>query len=223
MKTQININYVKTDPDISASQKKTLNKVIRKHASIAGKILKIPFVTITIYPKGDWTIPETSENGYTPSGDWIQLYIDIENKKNNLKHIIDRYIPATIYHEMNHAARWKSSGFGNNLLEVIVSEGLASAFEKDQWKLFVAPWTQLDKKEISDFLKIINKRNRKKDSIYDHNEWFFGKGRLPRWIGYKIGTYIVESARKNFPNVSWDKLTRMRAKEVIDKSGIKIH
>lgn len=222
MNTKVNINYIKTDFDISVNQKNVLNKIIRKHALVAGRILKIPFVTITVYPKGDWAIPETSENGYTPSSDWIQIYIDIKNKKNTFQRIVDKYIPATIYHEMNHVARWRSSGFGNNLLEVIVSEGLASVFEKEQWQLFTAPWAQSDKKEIPSFLKIIKERDRKKDFTYNHNEWFFGKGRLPRWIGYKLGAYIIESTRKNFPKLSWYELTKMKADEIINKSGIKI-
>jgi uncharacterized protein YjaZ len=222
MKTKIYINHIKTRPDISVNQKKTLDKVIRKHSLIAGKILKIPFVTITVYPKSDWTIPETGENGYTPSEDWIQLYINIKKKK-NLTKIINEHVPATIYHEMNHAARWRSSNFGNNLLEVIVSEGLASVFEKEQWKSFVPPWTKLNKREISNFLKIINERNKNKDSTFNHAEWFFGQGELPRWIGYKLGVHIVESTRKNYPEISWEKLTRMKAKEIINKSKIKIN
>ncbi len=222
METQININYVKTDPDISFKQKNLLDKIIRKHALIAGRVLNIPFVTITVYPKSNWAMPERGEDGYASSGDWIQIYIDPKNKNNSFEFIINNLIPGTIYHEMNHVARWRSVGFGKILPEVVVTEGLASVFEKEQWKKIIPPWAQWNKREISDFLETIKKRNKKNDLTYNHSEWFFGRGKLPRWIGYKLGVYIVESMRKNFSKVTWRELTKMKADEIIKKSGVKI-
>ena len=222
MNTQVNINYVKTNPDLSNHQKSELDKIIRKHALIAGRILDIPYVTITIYPKSDRTIPETGEGGYAPSGDWLQIFIDLKNKNYNPKFIINNLTPGTVYHEMNHIARWRTVGYGKTLLEAIVTEGLASAFEKDQWKKFTAPWTRSNKAEISNFLKIMKNRDKKKDSEYNHAEWFFGKGKLPRWIGYKLGAHIIESMRGNFPKLSWRQLMAMKASEIIKKSEVKI-
>ncbi|MDD5145446.1 MAG: class IV adenylate cyclase [Candidatus Pacebacteria bacterium] len=217
--TKLFINYVKSGFDIPKEEKDLLNKTIKKHALAAGRLLNIPYVTITVYPKPSWAMPETGEGGYTPSGDWIQIYIDPKNKKCGLKNIIEKYLPANIYHEMNHIARWRSIGYGNTLLETIVSEGIASVFEKEQWKAFVAPWAKFNEKEISDFLKIIRKRDEGKGGSYNHAEWFYGKGILPKWIGYKLGVYIVESFRNNFPGTSWQELTEMKANEIIKKSG----
>jgi uncharacterized protein YjaZ len=222
MKTKININYIKVDSDISFRQRGKLGNIIKRHALIAGRILHIPFVTITIYPKSNWTIPETGENGYTPSGDWMQIYIDPKNKYHSFDFIANNIIPGTIYHEMNHVARWRAVGFGKSLIEAIISEGLASIFEREQWKRFTAPWANWEEKEIINFINIFRKRDRKKDTAYNHSEWFFGKGKLPRWIGYKLGAYIVESARKNYPKISWHKLTAMEASDIIEKSGVKM-
>jgi len=214
------INYIKTEFNISRERRIFLNKTIKKHVLIAGKIFNIPYITITIYPKPSWTIPETGESGYTFSEDWIRISINPKSQKFSLKNIIEKHIPATIYHEMNHVARWRSVGYGTNLLEVIISEGLACVFEKEQWA--ITPWAIHSKKEIVEFLKIITKRDKNKDNMYNHAEWFYGKGNLPRWIGYKIGTYIIESFRKNFLKISWKELTEMKAEDIIKMSGIKI-
>jgi uncharacterized protein YjaZ len=222
MSSEIFVNYVKTVPDISSEEKDLLDNTIKKHALAAGSLLDIPYVTITVYPKSSWVIPETGEGGYTPSADWIQIYIDLKSEKYNLKDIIEKHIPGTIYHEMNHVARWKSVGYGTNFLEAIVSEGLASVFEKEHWKTFIAPWTQIDEKEIEAFLKIFRKRDKNKDNNYNHAEWFYGKGELPRWIGYKVGTHIIEKIRRNFPAISWKKLVCMKADEIVKMSGIKL-
>jgi uncharacterized protein YjaZ len=220
MGQQININYVKTESNLSVNQKNLLEKTIKEHALIAGKILRLPFITITVYPKPSWTIPETGENGFTPSAEWIQIYIDPKNKLHRFDFIAQKIIPGTIYHEMSHAARWRTIGYGNSLLEAIISEGLASAFEKDQWSELTAPWLKWQEKEIKDYLKIFKKRKNKINSAYNHGEWFFVQGNLPKWIGYKIGAYIVESARNNFPKLSWYELNKMEAKLILKKSKI---
>jgi uncharacterized protein YjaZ len=100
-------------------------------------------------------------------------------------------------------------------LEAIISEGLASAFEKDRWSEFTAPWLKWQEKEIKNYLKIFKKKLNKINSTYSHEEWFSGKGKLPKWIGYKLGTYIVESARNNFPKLSWYELNKMKAELIL--------
>jgi len=220
---KIFINYVKSKTDISKEEKSLLNKTIKKHALVVGKLLGIPYLTITVYPDPLKVIPETGDGGYTITDEWICIYVDPKNKKFSFKDIAEKNLPGAIFHEMNHVARFRSVGYGDTLLEAIVSEGIASVFEKEQWKTIVPPWTKFDEKEIANLLKIIRKRDKKKDKGYIHAEWFFGRGgKLPRWMGYKVGTYIVELVRKNFPEISWQKLTKMKAGEVIKKSGIKI-
>jgi uncharacterized protein YjaZ len=222
MKPQININYVKTESNLSVSQKNMLEETIKKHASIAGRTLCLPFITITVYSKSSWTTSETGESGFTPSAEWIQIYIDPKNKLYRFDFIARKIIPGTIYHEINHAARWRTTGYGASLIEAVISEGLASAFEKDQWREFTAPWLKWREKEIKDYLKVLKGKQNEINSAYNHNEWFFGKGKLPKWIGYKLGTYIIESVRNNYPKLSWCELNKMKAELIIEKSGIEI-
>lgn len=219
---KIFINYVKSKFDISKKERILLSKTIRKYVLVVGNLLNIPYLTITVYQNPSEVIPETGYGGYAITGEWVCIYVDPKNKKFSFKDIVEKNLPGAIFHEMNHVARFRSVGYGDTLLEVIISEGIASVFEKEQWKPIIPPWTKFDEKEIANLLKIVRKRDKKKDRTYNHGEWFFGRGKLPRWSAYKIGTYIVELVRKNFPEISWQKLTAMRADEVIKKSGIKI-
>ncbi len=85
MNTKVYINYVKTNPDIHDKQKIILDKIMKKHALIAGKTLNVPQVTVTVYPKSGLATPETGESGYCPSEDWMQIYVDPKNKNYNFE------------------------------------------------------------------------------------------------------------------------------------------
>jgi uncharacterized protein YjaZ len=190
------------------------------HAGKAGNILKIPLVNITVYPNKNFVIPETGDGGYTPSKDWFHIYIDPQRKDFNK--IVKNVIPATIYHEMNHAARWKYTGYGTNLLEVIITEGLATVFAEEQWIKFKAPWADCSEAEINTLLNIVRKREKKNDITYSHGEWFYGTGKLPRWIGYKVGSYVIKSYRSKNKSIKWNQLIKMNANDIIRLSRINL-
>lgn len=180
------------------------------------------YINFTIYIKQISATAETGESGYAPSKDWIQIWIDPKNQKYGFKEVIEKHIPATVYHEMNHAARWGTVGYGDTLLQAIVTEGLACVFEKEQWKEFVAPWAAFDEEEIARLMKILQGRDEAKDGAYNHSEWFYGGGKLPRWIGYKLGAYIVGQFREKNSGLSWPEMVKLPAEGIIDKSGIRI-
>ena len=89
-----------------------------------------------------------------------------------MRRIIAKITPSTIYHEMNHIARNKHLGSKKDLLDAIISEGLATVFAEEQWPAFEAPWGQYNEKELKPFLKVL--RREKNNKSYSHDEWFFG-------------------------------------------------
>ena len=222
MDTKIYTQFVVTKERLSKSETELLKKVIKKYVSKAGSILKIPLVNVTIYPNSNFTIPETGEGGYAISRDWFHVYVDATKKGSELNGIIKEIIPGTIYHEMNHVARWQRIGFGSTLLEVIVTEGLATVFAKEQWKSGKDPWSNYSKKEITNLLDIFKQRKKNNDATYNHEEWFYGAGKLPRFLGYKIGSYIVKIFRKKCNTLSWEKIVKMKASEIIKLSGVNL-
>jgi uncharacterized protein YjaZ len=211
------ITKVGLPPDLG----KLLKKVILEHAKKAAKFLDIKFVNIVVYPNQKLSIPETGEGGYTPCEDWFRISIDPSRSRRGLVKIIKKIIPSTVYHEMNHAARWQSQGYGVSLPEAIISEGLAIVFAEEQWKEFEVPWGKYTKNEIKRLLKMVKERKSDNDKPYNHAEWFFGKGK-PRWLGYKVGAFIIRSLRKKRPEIEISELTKFDFKKIIDLSGLEL-
>lgn len=216
---RLNIIILESKKRLNERDSKRLKDVVGKHARKAGKLLGIDLLDITIHFSKN-VIPETGEAGYASGKDWIQITIDPTRKPKELKRIITDIIPATIYHEANHIAREKYVGESKNLLEAIVTEGLADAFSEECWPTFKAPWSVYRQKKIQLFLK--NLRSEKNSRKYSHGDWFFGTGKLPRWLGYKLGSYIVQSAKENNSNMTALKMTKMATNRIIKLSGIAI-
>ena len=219
MKTKVLLHFFETDEKMPKKKIALLKNTIKKHACAAGLILDIPLVNISIYCNSDFAIPETGESGRTLSKGQIQIFIDATEKKIKLDKIIKNIIPSTVYHEMNHVARWRSAGYGKTLDEALISEGLAVVFAQEQWKAFRAPWAKASEKEIRNFLKIFREAKGENHIAYDHDEWFFGTGRFPRWCGYKLGAHIARTARRNNRKLEWKDLMKKSADEIV-KSGL---
>lgn len=218
---KINIFIFKVRKDISEKNKKLLKKVVFEHATIAAKKLNIDLINIVVYPNRDLTIPKIGVGGYAPNDEWIRISIDPLRKEKNIERIIKTIVPLSIYHEMNHVARWSKPGYGNMLLDTIISEGLAIVFAEENWDLFKAPWGKYRKSEIQKYFKFLNKRDRSKDNGYNHAEWFFGKGK-PNWLGYKLGSFIIRVLKNKNPIINSLDLVHMDSKKIIKLSGLDI-
>lgn len=208
---------IKNPEKLSPSLQDTVTQQVKFHAQKSMDLLSIPKLTITIFPNHTLCIPETGEGGYTPSEHEMDIYIDPTKSKTDLIHIIENIIPSTIYHEAHHAARWINPGYGETLLEGIITEGLACIFAEEQFPLFIPAWMTYSKEEIIRLTEIALTYNFSHDS-YDHTEWFFGEGEK-FWLGYKVGTYIVREAKKQ-SGLTALTMAHMTAKEIFALSGI---
>ena len=218
---KINILFFEVKKDISDKNKKLIKKVVFKHAKVAMKKLDIDIINIVIYPNHHLVIPKIGLGGFAPNNEWIRLSIDPFREDRHIEDIINNIIPLSVYHEINHVARWIKPGYGNNLLEAIISEGLAIIFAEENWSLFQAPWGKYKKNEIERYMKILNNRDKNKDEDYNHMEWFFGKGKQ-KWMGYKLGAHIVRNVRKRHPKIDEKKLVHLDAKKIIKLSGLNL-
>lgn len=92
-------------------------------------------------------------------------------------------------HEMHHIGRQSTVGFGKSLAEAVVTEGLATSFEVEmgfQGNLHARKLTGTNR--VLTLQAFQKERNRKR---YDYDRWFFGKGNLPNWAGYRLGAELV--------------------------------
>lgn len=216
---KLNITILESEKDLGKQDSKRLQEVIREHAQRVCGLLGIKLLNVTVHLNQN-VIPETGEVGYAAGKDWIQITIDPAKNPKELHKIINDIIPATIYHEVNHIAREKYVGESKNLLEAIVAEGLADVFAEECWPKFKAPWSVYQQKNVRPFLKSL--KSDKNSKKYSHNDWFFGTGKKPRWLGYKLGSYIVQSSKEKNHDLTALKMTKITAKNIVRLSGISI-
>jgi uncharacterized protein YjaZ len=211
---KIKIFFLESEKGLNSGQKNLITKLVKKHASIAGQNLKLPLMNFTVYPNKEWCIEQTGEGGYTASPDWIQLFVDPTSTRVN--EIIKSSLLSTVYHEMHHAKRMGSVGYGQNLLQAVISEGLAIAYAEKMFPSFIAPWGKYSNNEIKKLLKIFIKNIPKTMNGYNHEEWFLGFGK-PHWLGYKVGIHIIRELEIKDPSFNCIEAVNIKAEEIFKK------
>ncbi len=183
-------------------------------------LIKNPF-DVVVYPNHYWTEDTGGVDGHAQSGGFLLLRIDLRDEKYRIKDLLGSPLKAVVVHEANHVARWQGPGYGFSLLEATVSEGLATVYEKMNSKGHEIP--HADYSNLEEFLGKYRTRDKNDDATYNHNSWFFGfDPKYPKFLGYKVGTYIIDEALKNNPKISIQQMTTMKAEEIIKLSGIEL-
>ncbi len=133
-------------------------------------------------------IPELSVSGSAYDPGRIDITIDPFNPE--LDRILDECLDKTIFHEFHHALRWEGPGYGWSLGEALVSEGLAQHFVHQAMDCAPEPWESvLSRDELAPYAEMAAERF--DDKNYNHSEWFFLNGKMPRWLGYTLGSHLV--------------------------------
>ncbi len=134
------------------------------------------------------SIPSLGVGGFSPSPNLVYLYIDP-----SLKKLTKENIYTCLMHEMHHSVRWRDPGYGENLKESLVTEGLATLFEEE-----VSGTKPIYAKVDINQDHINRAREIWEDKDYDHDKWFiFGDEDLPKWFGYSYGYSLVKKAAKD--------------------------
>lgn len=209
---KIRIFFLESNEKLTTTQKRLISRLVKKHALIAGQDLEIPLMNFTIYSNKDWCIQQTGEGGYTASPNWIQLFLD-PSRPNFKEKVIENSLLATIYHEMHHAKRMTTVGYGESLLEAVITEGLASVYAEKMFPKFIAPWGKYTNKEIKSNLRLFLQNIIKNKKRYSHEEWFLGFGK-PHWLGYKVGIYIIRSLKDKCVSFDCTRAVNKKAEEI---------
>ena len=192
---------------------KAIEKIFENTLVKVSNKIPISDVDIIVRDNPNGAIPETGVGGFAHSPSFIDISLDPEFP-HFLQIVINKNLERTFAHELNHAARWNTVGYGTTLLEAMISEGLADHFEVEVTKNKPSPWdTALDKEQLIIFSKKAEKEyyNEK----YNHSEWFFGSKEIPRWTGYTIGYNIVAEYLKNHSKKKPSDIYSLKAEEFI--------
>jgi hypothetical protein len=153
------------------------------------EILPVSGIDVVFQFNPEAVIPEWGIGGYSPSENLIMIDADPDHP--DFANSLENEFLTTLGHELHHCMRWRTVGYGNTLLEALVSEGLACHFEREL-RPGVIPFyaAALEKEEIHNlFAKAIPNLS---DTNYNHAAWFLGQSNdIPLHAGYTLGFELV--------------------------------
>jgi uncharacterized protein YjaZ len=209
-----NIVFLESGRKFSLQQQRYIEKIILGSVNQAGSILGFAGpIKFEVYPAEE------------PILDSDPLFI---GGKAMTQHCIRVDIPpgligetelkGTTFHETHHLGRgYYYSLEGICLLEAVFAEGLATVFEKQQVPQKIPAYSIYEFNLLEKFFQQL--REQKWDISYNHEDWFFGEGER-WWLGYKMGTYLVEQAIKRYPDETAASLVKISAEELLQWSGV---
>jgi uncharacterized protein YjaZ len=182
---------------VDASYYPTIVRSIKLGIDTVSKIIAIDSVEFRVLVFPEKTIPRIGMSGAAPNGQQIYILLDPLHPKFN--EAISTHIIQTIPHEYHHVLRYRTVGFGNNLFESMISEGLACHFALQVCKVDTPAYCQaLSKEQFYEWKAKAEKVWLEKE--FDYVEWFVGlKKTIPANAGYTIGFDMVSEYLKKHP------------------------
>ena len=145
-------------------------------------------IHLVIMPSKD-VIPETGESATTLTPFSIQMRVNPWDER-GVEQIMKNKLRSTLFHEAHHAARATQQPWRYNLTANAITEGLATAFERDNGGP-VPPWGEYDTATIRSWTEELLALD---SATTNHQQYFFNHPDGRRWIAYRVGTYIVDQA-----------------------------
>ena len=165
---------------------------------------------------GTRVIAETGETATAVSGRRIRWIVN-PALYGGLASIAGAQLRCTLFHELHHVARgavMEANGPKPALMDAVVSEGLATVFERDAAGRR-SPWSEYPPEVTSWVEELL-----RVPAAASYRSWMFRHPDGRRWIGYRAGAYIADRARQN-AGLSAVDLVRASTYEVLGLAGIK--
>jgi hypothetical protein len=196
----------------SATERRTIARVAGLATIEARKHLPaLPVQLVLQVQSGTDVIPELGATAAAPGPELITWTVDPGHPDGVVK-IAETHLRAALLHECHHLVRQRAVT-GHTLMDDVVREGLATAFERDVGG--VAPlWGQYTDdadKWVHEILALPPSAKRS-DWLYQHPD-----GR--RWIGIRAGTYLADRAMKTLNRTAAELVTTPTA-EVLAAGGV---
>lgn len=139
---------------------------------------------------GTFVIPDTGEVGVAEAPGHVIWTVD-PARPEGVVSIARSHLRHSLFHELHHLVRgWTRTGGSprTTFMEGVVSEGLATAFERD-FSGFRPPWGEYPE-EVEDWVAEVLEL----PPSAPYQQWMFYHPDGRFWIGYRAGTYIVDRA-----------------------------
>lgn len=195
------------------AEEDNIETIIRESLIDINTLMPLDPVLIRIVTDPNLVIPEIGVGGYNPSTDEVLLSINPDFP--DLASALQTELPAQLAHELHHAQRRRSVGYGSTLLEACVSEGLADAFSIEVTGIAPPIWsTALQDDTLQHWIDVASESWNEQG--YGHSDWFLGANpSIPRWAGYAIGFELVRNYLLAHPELQPSDLVGERAESFL--------
>lgn len=177
----------RSDHDFSRAERQAIESISRSTVrEVRGLLPDLPRTFGLFVNTGDRVIPETGETGSVSLPSGVYWTID-PNHAGGVLAIVNAQLRPTLFHELYHMVR-ETQLPPRTLIDRAISEGLATVFERD-FGAGSTPWGDYPpdvRQWVAEFLAL--------PADSDRRRWMIEHTDGRRWIGFKVGTYLVERA-----------------------------
>jgi hypothetical protein len=182
----------------TAIERRTIARIAATAATDARAVLpSLPSQITLRVESGTGVIPEIGATATNMPPAWVSWTVDPDHPL-GVTGVAEKHLKAALFHEFHHLVR----GVPASLMDHVVSEGLATAFERD-FAGATPPWGEYSPDQGSQWLRELLEQ----PPTAERNQWIFRHPDGRRWIGMRAGTYAVDLAMKKLGRTSADLVT----------------
>ncbi|SCW73087.1 DUF2268 domain-containing putative Zn-dependent protease [Pseudomonas sp. NFACC05-1] len=181
------LHWLEASGSLAELRSKLADEFAAAYEAIA-RLMPPPRLDILIQRLPGETITEMGLVGRAYRSSMFTMTLDPDNP-NFFSSLSAGALRRHVIHEVHHCLRMDGPGYGWTLGEALVSEGLAGQFVRHLLGSDPEPWEYAI--ASADLLRSPARLQALESRHYDHNEWFFGVGDKPKWLGYSLGYQMV--------------------------------
>jgi len=183
----IELQFVEHEHTFSAAEKEAIEQVAAGAArDVRVHLPSLPETWKLVVTTGSNVIAETGENGTWVAPNEIVWTMD---PSRDIAATIRTQLRATLFHELHHLVRAQRVSTPS-LLDAVVTEGLATAFERDFGNT-APPWADIPVEIEAWTAEVLAL-----PANAPRNDWLILHPDGRRWVGMLVGTFIVDRATK---------------------------
>ena len=179
----------------STTERRTIARIAVAAARDARKQLPALAPQLTLQVRsGKDVIPEIGARGEASASEFVRWTVD-SGRPEGVVRIAESYLRQALFHEFHHLVRGTAHP-ASGLMDSVITEGLATAFERDFAPAKV-PWGEYPD-DVSMWVEELTTQPAEAKS----SDWIFRHPDGRRWIGMKAGTYLVDRAMQQLNRTS---------------------
>lgn len=180
--------YIHDGYTFSGAEQRTIETIAARAALDAKRLLPgLPEQLIVRVNPGKKVMAETGQTGEVSPPNVVYWMVD-PDLYGGVTAIAKRQLRSTLLHEFHHLVRESKMASSGSIMDRVINEGLATAFERDFGDA-PTPWGTYPP-DVADWVKEL----RALPPDASTTTWMSRHPDGRRWIGYKAGTYLVDRA-----------------------------